>query len=196
MVIWCDLLGDIQSWSDAIPCSGSLLPRQVPGSRAAAWETRQCSMHRWDVSQLIATPGIREWENTPLLTPSRYSIMLRCWCENAGKRPPFSKLVVDITTSLNDIAGYVDFSCLSVVDKEGEEGHLYNRLAEQDQDAWEVWYSLIIIHWEYFSVTLLDISKPEVTKIVGGCRDIYFCVLCCNFSITHFQLTMYNTVFT
>lgn len=78
---------------------------------------------------------IREWEDTLPLIPSRYSIILRCWCENADKRPPFSKLVVDITTSLNDIAGYVDFSCLSVVDKEGQEGCLYNQLAEQDQDA-------------------------------------------------------------
>ena len=57
--------------------------------------------------------------------------MLHCWCENADKRPLFSELVVDITTSLNDIAGYVDFSGLSVADKEGD---LYNHL-EQDQDA-------------------------------------------------------------
>ena len=70
-----------------------------------------------------------------LLIPSRYSILLCCWCENADKRPSFSELVVDITTSLTGIAGYVDFSCLSVVDKEGEEGRLYNQLAEQDQDA-------------------------------------------------------------
>ena len=78
---------------------------------------------------------IKEWEKTLLLIPSRYSIILRCWCENADKRPSFSKLVVDITTSLNGIAGYVDFSGLSVADKEKEEGHLYNQLAEQDQDA-------------------------------------------------------------
>ena len=78
---------------------------------------------------------IKELEKTLLLIPSRYSIILRCWCENADKRPSFSKLVVDITTSLNGIAGYVDFSGLAVVDKEGEEGRLYNQLAEQDQDA-------------------------------------------------------------
>ena len=36
VVIWCDLLGDIQSGSDALPRSGSLLPHQVPGGRAAA----------------------------------------------------------------------------------------------------------------------------------------------------------------
>ena len=42
---------------------------------------------------------------------------------------------MDITTSLTGIAGYVDFSGLAVVDKEGEEGCLYNQLAEQDQDA-------------------------------------------------------------
>ena len=71
-----------------------------------------------------------------LLVPSRYSIMLHYWCENADKRPSFSELVVNIATSLNDIAGYVDFSGLSVADKEKEEGHLYNHLgAEQDQDA-------------------------------------------------------------
>ena len=60
----------------------------------------------------------------PLLlfsSSSSYSIVLRCWCENADKRPPFSELVTDITTSLEAIAGYLDFSCLSFVDKKEEE---------------------------------------------------------------------------
>ena len=67
---------------------------------------------------------------------SSYSIVLRCWCESADKRPPFSKLVVDITTSLEAIAGYIDFSCVSVLDKkEEEEAHSYDRLAKQDEDS-------------------------------------------------------------
>ena len=61
---------------------------------------------------------------------SRYSIILRCWCEVAEKRPSFSELVTVITTSLEAIAGYIDFSYLSVVNKEG---HPYDHLAEQDE---------------------------------------------------------------
>ena len=69
----------------------------------------------------------------PFSSSSSYSIVLRCWCENADKRPPFSELVTDITTSLEAIAGYMDFSCLSFVDKkEDEEVHPYDHLAEQD----------------------------------------------------------------
>ena len=41
--------------------------------------------------------------------------------------------MTDITTSLEAIAGYMDFSCLSFVDKkEEEEVHPYDHLAEQD----------------------------------------------------------------
>ena len=62
---------------------------------------------------------------------SSYSIVLRCWCESADKRPPFSELVTDITTSLEAIAGYMDFSCVSVMDKREEEVvHPYDHLAK------------------------------------------------------------------
>ena len=43
--------------------------------------------------------------------------------------------MTDITTSLEAIAGYMDFSCLSVVNKEG---HPYDHLAEQDEDTYAV----------------------------------------------------------
>ena len=66
--------------------------------------------------------------------PSRYSITLRCWCENAEKRPPFSELVRDLNTSLETIASYMDFTCLSVVND--KEGHPYDLLlVEQDEDS-------------------------------------------------------------
>ena len=43
---------------------------------------------------------------------------------------------MDITTSLEAIAGYMDFSCVSVVDKrEEEEAHSYDHLAKQDEDS-------------------------------------------------------------
>ena len=64
--------------------------------------------------------------------PSRYSITLRCWSENAEKRPPFSELVRDLNTSLETIASYMDFTCLSVVNE--KEGHPYDLLVEQDED--------------------------------------------------------------
>ena len=45
--------------------------------------------------------------------------------------------MTDITTSLEAIAGYMDFSCVSVVDKreEEEELHSYDHLAKQDEDS-------------------------------------------------------------
>lgn len=77
--------------------------------------------------------------SSPLLTlsfsSSSYSIVHRCWCEDIDKRPPFSELVTDIATALEAIAGYMDFSCVSIVDKEVEEGHSYDHLAQEDEDT-------------------------------------------------------------
>lgn len=42
---------------------------------------------------------------------------------------------MDITTSLEAIAGYMDFSCVSIVDREVEEGHSYDHLAQEDEDT-------------------------------------------------------------
>lgn len=50
-----------------------------------------------------------------LSSSSSYSTVLRCWCENVSKRPPFSELVMDIETTLEAIAGYIDFSCVSIM---------------------------------------------------------------------------------
>ena len=41
----------------------------------------------------------------------RYDIMLKCWQVNADERPPFSTLVVLVSTDLERQAGYLDFSC-------------------------------------------------------------------------------------
>ena len=37
--------------------------------------------------------------------------MLKCWQANADERPPFSALVVLVSTDLERQAGYLDFSC-------------------------------------------------------------------------------------
>ena len=37
--------------------------------------------------------------------------MLKCWQVNADERPPFSTLVVLVSTDLERQAGYLDFSC-------------------------------------------------------------------------------------
>ena len=37
--------------------------------------------------------------------------MLKCWQANADERPPFSTLVVLVSTDLERQAGYLEFSC-------------------------------------------------------------------------------------
>ena len=37
--------------------------------------------------------------------------MLKCWQPNADERPPFSTLVVLVSTDLERQAGYLEFSC-------------------------------------------------------------------------------------
>jgi len=77
--------------------------------------------------------------SSPLLTlsfsSSSYSIVRRCWCEDIDKRPPFSELVMDIATTLEAIAGYMDLSCVSIVDREVEEGHSYDHLEQEDEET-------------------------------------------------------------
>jgi len=40
-----------------------------------------------------------------------------------------------ITTTLEAIAGYMDFSCVSIVDREVEEGHSYDHLEQEDENT-------------------------------------------------------------
>ena len=40
----------------------------------------------------------------------RYDIMLKCWQANPDERPPFSTLVVLVSTDLERQAGYLEFS--------------------------------------------------------------------------------------
>ena len=46
-----------------------------------------------------------------LLLMCRYDIMQKCWQVNADEQPPFSTLVVLVSTDLERQAGYLDFSC-------------------------------------------------------------------------------------
>ena len=41
----------------------------------------------------------------------RYDIMQKCWQADADERPPFSTLVVLVSTDLERQAGYLEFSC-------------------------------------------------------------------------------------
>ena len=171
VVIWCDMLGDIQSWSDTLPCSRPVLPCQGFGGRTATWKNLPTQLVQMRCKSLAAalfvlqegyssidtypfsflrTPSssssslspfsssfsstvfssfpffpfsfnshvspLLQFLSSPLSSPvlflllpflfffsSRYFIILHCWCENAEKRPPFSELVRDITTSLEAI---------------------------------------------------------------------------------------------
>ena len=88
VVIWCDMLGDIQSGSDALPWSGPFLPRQVSGGREATRETLQHSMYWWDVSGdcrtiLLLLP--------PFLTPSSSSFL---FVLTSPPPPPFPSFLL------------------------------------------------------------------------------------------------------
>lgn len=41
-----------------------------------------------------------------------YSVMLKCWSESSEDRPSFSALVQLLSSFLEEIAGYLDFSAL------------------------------------------------------------------------------------
>ena len=164
------MLGDIQSGSDTVPYSRSILPCQVFGGRTATGKnlpTQHVQMRCkslaaalfvlqagyssiYTYSSFLCTPSssssspspfsssfsstvfssfpffpfsfnshaspLLQFPSSPLSSPvlflllpflfffsSRYFIILHCWCENAEKRPPFSELVRDITTSLEAI---------------------------------------------------------------------------------------------
>ena len=49
--------------------------------------------------------------------------MCQCWVEDPAKRPDFKELVVTVTKSLEGIAGYMDFTTVSVSASQG-----YNHL--------------------------------------------------------------------
>ena len=42
---------------------------------------------------------------------------------------------MDIATTLEAIAGYMDLSCVSIVDREVEEGHSYDHLEQEDEET-------------------------------------------------------------
>ena len=52
--------------------------------------------------------------------------MLKCWQADADERPPFSTLVVLVSTDLERQAGYLDFSCSAdgFIAIDGKEKHL------------------------------------------------------------------------
>ena len=52
-----------------------------------------------------------------------YSIIQSCWEELADKRPSFSELVVDIDSTLESMAGYMDLNVLSIYTSENGYDH-------------------------------------------------------------------------
>ena len=41
---------------------------------------------------------------------NRYKLMLSCWNTNLNDRPPFSEIVVTVSSALEHLAGYLDFT--------------------------------------------------------------------------------------
>lgn len=123
--------------------------------------------------------------SSPLLTlsfsSSSYSIVHCCWCEDIDKRPPFSELVMDIATALEAIAGYMDFSCVSIVDREVEEGHSYDHLAQEDTQIHSNLYldnNVVIPQLEVHTPVKLYISHVHVWKL-------HVCFICRALGVVH-----------
>ena len=46
-----------------------------------------------------------------------HNMMLSCWSQEAGKRPPFADLVLTLTSLLEEVAEYMDFATVVEEDK-------------------------------------------------------------------------------
>jgi len=63
-----------------------------------------------------------------------YEVILSCWKERTTERPSFSDLVVTISSLLEGIAGYLDFSVSPRGLNEALSTSSYDHLAKVDED--------------------------------------------------------------
>ena len=64
--------------------------------------------------------------------------MFNCWNEQPEKRPSFAELVLTLTTLLEDIAAYMDFSVLQASDKQAVKyDHLYAKATVESQKGYD-----------------------------------------------------------
>ena len=68
---------------------------------------------------------------------SRYDVVSNCWTEQPEKRPSFAELVVTLTSLLEDIAAYMDFSVLANNKQALNYDHLYAKAPAESQKGYD-----------------------------------------------------------
>ena len=68
---------------------------------------------------------------------SSYDVIMNCWKEHPEKRPSFAELVVTLTSLLEDIAGYMDFSVLANNEQAVNYDHLYGKAPVESQKGYD-----------------------------------------------------------
>ena len=67
-----------------------------------------------------------------------YDVMFNCWKEQPEKRPSFAELVPTLTTLLEDIAAYMDFSVLQASNEQAVNyDHLYANAPVESQKGYD-----------------------------------------------------------
>ena len=80
-------------------------------------------------------PSISESYHTLFLY--NYDVVSNCWKEHPEKRPTFAELVVTLTSLLEDIAAYMDFSVLTNNEQAVNYDHLYARTRAESQAGYD-----------------------------------------------------------
>ena len=71
------------------------------------------------------------------MTIHSYDVMFNCWKEQPEKRPSFAELVVTLTSLLEDIAAYMDFSVITNNERAVNYDHLCAKAPAESQAGYD-----------------------------------------------------------
>ena len=135
------MLGGVQSRSESIPWSGSIHTNQVLGGGKETRQTKQCSLHWKCVSSVPAGTFLAKLYIVRCMNHdtvnSSYDVMSTCWREQPEKRPSFTELVLTLTSLLEEIAAYMDFTVLTCLEQAVKYDHLYARAPSESQKGYD-----------------------------------------------------------
>ena len=103
------MLGSFFPGKEPLPWNRPLLSREVPGERRETGKTSQCCLLSGNVSQRVLLCGHSIYSNC-----LSYKMMGQCWKREPEKRLTFSELVTVISSSLEDMSGYLDLTTPSL----------------------------------------------------------------------------------
>ena len=63
--------------------------------------------------------------------------MFNCWKEQPEKRPSFAELVLTLTSLLEEIAAYMDFSAITNNERTVNYDHLYANAPAESQEGYD-----------------------------------------------------------